>query len=134
MFLTVLCCAAEPADAVAFKTIDRGGQSNIESAREVVARTPAEWTALWKQHAPGGKPTAVDFRRSMIVGVFLGSRSTGGYSVDVTRIERKGTALVVTYREGRPAPTDMVTQVLTSPYHLVSTERFAGPVHFVRAK
>ena len=134
MFVSAFCCAAAPADAVAFKTIDRGGQSNIESAREVVVRTPAEWRALWKQHAPGRKPTVVDFSRSMIVGVFLGSRPTGGYSVDITGIERKGTELVVTYREGRPAPNDMVTQVLTSPYHLVSTGRFAGPVQFARAK
>jgi hypothetical protein len=134
VFVSVFCCAAAPADAVAFNTIDRGGQSDIESAREVVVRTPAEWTALWKQHTPGRKPPAVNFTRSMVVGVFLGSRPTGGYSIDIAGIERKGTELVVTYREGRPAPDDMVTQVLTSPYHLVSIERFAGPVRFARAK
>ena len=128
------CCAATPADAVPFKTIDRGGQGEIENAREVVVRTAAEWTALWKQHAPGRKPPAVDFTRSMVVGVFLGSRATGGYAVDITGLERTGPELVVTYREAQPVPTDIVTQVLTSPYHLVTTGRFAGPVRFVRAK
>ena len=134
-FVTVfsaICCAATPAGSVAFKTLDRGGQSNIETAREVVVRTAAEWTALWKQHAPGRKPPAVDFKRAMVVGVFLGSRPTGGYTVDIAAIEPKGSELVVTYREGRPDPNDMVTQVLTSPYHLVTTARFAGPVRFAR--
>ncbi len=39
--LSVFCCAAALANPVAIKTIDRGGQSNIENAREVVVRTAA---------------------------------------------------------------------------------------------
>jgi PrcB C-terminal len=132
--LSAVCCAAAPADPVTFKTIDRGGQSNIESAREVVVRTAADWTKLWSEHAGGRPRPRVDFTRSMVVGVFLGSRSTGGYSVDITRIEREGSDLVVTYRERKPDPADIVTQVITMPYHLVTTERFAGPIRFARAR
>jgi hypothetical protein len=132
--LSAICCAAPTAEPVAFKTIDRGGQSNIETARDVVARTPAEWTTVWREHAGGRTRPAVDFARSMVVGVFLGSRSTGGYTVDITRIERQGADLVVTYRERKPDPADMVTQVITMPYHLVTVERFAGPVRFTRAR
>jgi len=128
-----VCCAAASADPVAFKTLDRGDQSNIEEAREVVVRTPAEWTAFWKQHAPNQRRPAVDFTRSMIVGVFLGFRPTGGHSVEITRIDREGADLVVTYRERRPDKSDIVTQVITMPYQLVTIERFAGPVRFTRA-
>jgi hypothetical protein len=131
--LWAVCCAAASADPVAFKTLDRGEQSNIENAREVVVRTAAEWTALWKEHAPSQRPPAVDFTQSMIVGVFLGYRPTGGHSVEITRIDREGADLVVTYRERRPAKSDIVTQVITMPYQLVTIERFAGPVRFTRA-
>ena len=126
--------AAAPADAVAFKTLDRGDQSNIENAREVVVRTAAEWSALWKEHSPDQRPPAVDFTRSMIVGVFLGSRPTGAHSVEITKIEREADHLVVTYREQRPDKSDVVTQVITMPYQLVTTERFAGSVRFTRAR
>jgi hypothetical protein len=132
--LSAVCCAAAAADAVPFKTLDRGQQSFIEDAREVVVRTAAEWTAFWKQHAPDRRPPDVDFARSMVVGVFVGSRPTGGHSVDITRIEREGADLVVTYREHRPNPSDIVTQVITMPYILVTTERFDGTVRFTRAR
>jgi hypothetical protein len=128
----VVCFAAASAGPVAFKTLERGDQSNIESAREVVVRTAAEWTAFWKQHAPGQTPPKVDFTRSMVVGVFLGSRPTGGYTIEITNIEREGDDLVVTYREQRPGKADIVTQMITMPYQLVTTDRFTGPVRFTR--
>ena len=59
----------------------------------------------------------------MVAGVFLGSRPTGGYALEVTAVERDGTDLVVVYREGRPDPREMVTQMITSPFHLVRVDR-----------
>jgi hypothetical protein len=75
----------------------------------------------------------VDFTRSTVVGIFAGSRQTAGYAVEVTGIEKDGADLVVTYREDRPGPGEMVAQVLTSPYHLVRVERHTGPVRFRRS-
>jgi hypothetical protein len=43
---SAVCCAAAPADPVTFKTIDRGGQSNIETAPEVVVPNDSEVTKL----------------------------------------------------------------------------------------
>jgi hypothetical protein len=128
------CFAAASAEPVAFKALERGDQSNIERAREVIVRTAAEWSAFWKQHSPGQPPPAVDFTQSMVVGVFLGSRPTGGYSVEITKIEREGDNLTVTYREQRPGKADIVTQVITMPYQLVTTERVGGAVRFTRAQ
>ena len=132
--LAVIGFAAVPADPVAFKTLDAGDQSNIARRREVVVRTAAEWTSLWKQHAPGRPRPAVDLARSTVLGVFLGSRPTAGYTVKIGTIERRSAELVVTYRERPPDPTDMVAQMLTAPYLLVTIERFDGRVRFVRAR
>jgi hypothetical protein len=129
-----ICFAAASAEPVAFKALERGDQSSIESAREVVVRTAAEWKGFWKQHSPGQPPPAVDFAKSMVVGVFLGSRPTGGYTVEITKIEREGDDLIVTYREQRPGKADIVTQVITMPYQLVTTTRVGGSVRFTRAQ
>ena len=68
------------------------------------ARTAAEWTALWKQLGSSWPRPAVDFTRSMVLGIFLGSRPTAGYTVKIDTIERQGDELVVTYRERAPIP------------------------------
>jgi hypothetical protein len=132
--LAALCCAAPMQDAVTFKTLDRGGQSGIEEPREAVVRTSAEWAALWTAHGAGRARPSVDFTRSMVVGVFAGTRPTGGHSVDITRIERDGDGLAVTWRERRPGATDIVTQVITTAYHIVVLDRAPGAVRFVHAK
>jgi hypothetical protein len=68
-----------------------------------------------------------------VLAVFLGSRQTAGYSVEITRIEKLDKDLLVTYREQRPAGGDMVAQMLTSPFHIVRTDPHSGPVRFKRA-
>ena len=130
--LVAIGFAAVPAEPVDFKTLDAGDQG-LETRREAVVRTAAEWTALWKQLGAGRPKPAVDFARATVLGVFLGSRPTAGYTVTIASIERQGTEIVVTYRERPPAPTDMVAQMLTAPYLLVTIEKVDGRVRFVRA-
>lgn len=128
--LFAVYCAAGSQDPMPFKMIDGGAQSFLDDRREVVVRTAAEWAAFWKTHAPTRPRPAVDFSRSMIVGIFVGVRPTGGHAVEITGIEREGADLVVSYRERRPDKADVVTQILTMPYALVTTARFTGPVRF----
>ena len=119
---------------MSFTTIGQSEQSGVEQARQVVVRTPEEWKALWTEHAPGRPMPAVDFAKSMVIGVFLGSRNTAGYRVTITGIERDGANVAVTYREERPGARDILAQMLTFPHHLVRVERIAGEVKFARAE
>jgi FAD dependent oxidoreductase/PrcB C-terminal len=119
---------------VPFTTLTQGDQSGIDEARQVVVRTPEEWQALWKEHATGQAMPSVDFSKMMVVGVFLGTRNSGGYRVTISGIERDGDNLVVTWREDKPGTRDIVTQVLTFPFHLVGTERATGEVKFRKAE
>jgi hypothetical protein len=125
--------ATEPAP-MTFTTLDRGTHSQIEAPRTVVVRTAAEWSALWKEHAGNSKPAVVDFTRSMAIGVFAGSRPTAGFSVEVTQLETRGAALVVTYHERRPASDEVVAQMLTSPFHIVAVDSRARDVTIVQKR
>jgi hypothetical protein len=133
LLAAAVACWMAVQPAMTFTTIAQGHQSQMEDAREAVARTPAEWAALWKGHRTG-KPPDVDFTRSMVVAVFLGTRPTAGYAVEITGIEKKDADLVVTYRERRPGADELVAQVLTSPFHIVQTASHAGSVRFERAR
>ena len=66
----------------------------------------------------------VDFDREMVVGIFLGEKSTGGYEVEIVRAERRDSSLYFYYREESPPPNAMVTQALTQPFHLVRITKY----------
>jgi hypothetical protein len=134
MILLTASLAGSPLAPVPFTTISHTEDSGIEQARQVVVRTAAEWKALWKDHAPGRPMPAVDFTTSMVIGVFLGSRNTSGHAVTIASIEKDGETVVVSYREQRPGPRDIVAQVITFPHHLVRADRAAGEVKFTRAE
>jgi hypothetical protein len=119
--------------ALSFTTVARGTASAIDEPREVVIRTPEEWTAVWRQHGASGPAPAVDFSKLMVVGVFLGSRATGGYDVTIAGVTAgPGRARTVEYVERRPGRSDIVAQMLTAPFHLVSIPRDPAPVEFRR--
>jgi hypothetical protein len=56
----------------------------------------------------------------VIVAVFQGEQRTGGHAVQIAKIERDGDQLVVTASFTAPPADGFVTQVITSPAHLVS--------------
>jgi hypothetical protein len=118
----------------AFRTVEKGSLSNIDAASKVVVRSAAEWAKLWKTHNFDKPEARVDFEKEMVVGVFMGSRPTGGYSVEIVSLTDKDGTLVVNYRESSPRPGAMTTQVLTFPYHLIATAKRNGEVKFEKVQ
>jgi hypothetical protein len=119
-----------PSGSAAFRTIEKGTQSNIDSPRQAVARTTAEWTALWKAHNFDKPAPSVDFDREMAAAVFMGSRPTGGFSVEIVSAEERDGSFVVGYRESSPRADAVTVQILTAPYHIVAVPKHGGPVKF----
>jgi hypothetical protein len=123
--------AAQPTTtAPAMKTIEKGDHSNMDDAAQVVAKTAQEWQQLWQKHTPDRPRPAVDFSKEMVVGVFLGSRPTAGYILEIVSAAQDNGSLVVKYRESIPQRGTMTAQVLTSPYHIVAVPFFPGGVKF----
>jgi len=112
-------------------TVAQGSGSLIEEPREVVIRSAGEWQALWKQHSPEPAPR-VDFNGAVVVGVFLGSRPTAGYRVQIEAVRSDGATAVVEYRERAPDPNDLVAQILTAPFHIVRIASQPKVVEFKR--
>jgi hypothetical protein len=111
-------------------TLAQSTGSFINSPRQAVARTAAEWAALWKEHAGPAPAPKVDLGKSTVVAVFLGERMTAGYSAEITGTRRDGAALVVLWAERKPAADQMTAQVITSPAHIASIPAFAGEIRF----
>jgi hypothetical protein len=69
----------------------------------------------------------------MVLAVFLGSRPSSGFDVQITNVRRDGELLLVTWAERRPGRDQMAAQVMTAPAHLVTVPRFEGAVRFQKA-
>jgi hypothetical protein len=62
----------------------------------------------------------------MYIGVFAGTRNTGGYGIRVVGVDRAGDTLTVRAMFSSPPPGSLTIQVLTSPAELVSIDRQAA--------
>jgi hypothetical protein len=114
----ILLCAVS-VQSVTFSTVASGVSSQIDEPRQVVIRTQADWQAFWKTHSTQPAPV-VDFSKSIVAGVFLGMRPTGGYGVSIRAVRRTSTGAVVEYLSSTPDKNQMVIQMLTSPFHLIA--------------
>jgi hypothetical protein len=134
MLLGLIFALSLQPGAAGVETIVRDAMSHVEAPGEAVARTAAEWTALWRRHAGDAPAPPVDFARRTVVAVFLGSRPTAGYGVEITGTRQQGGALIVAWREGRPDPGQITAQIITSPAHIVSVPKFAGEIRFEKSE
>jgi hypothetical protein len=123
LFLTAVLMMQSPAGAP--RTIEKGEQSNVDDAKQVLVRTEAEWTRLWTQHNPDRPRPSVDFSKEMVVAVFMGSRPTAGFSTTITSATVANGVLIVRYSETMPGAAAVTAQILTFPYHLVAIPRAA---------
>ncbi|GAA5448380.1 protease complex subunit PrcB family protein [Deinococcus depolymerans] len=110
-----------PGAAVTFTEIAAGSQATATALSVQTARTDAEARTLYAA-AYGrqtGVPTPAALNGSTLVGVFLGQRATGGYSVRVTGASVSGGTLTLAVQVKAPAPNSFTTQAITSPWAIV---------------
>ena len=102
--------------SVAFTEVAATSQARDDSGPTLIVGTTDATRATISQLVAGATASA----GRVLVAVFQGQQNTGGYSVQITAIERNGDQLVVHATFVVPDPGAMVTQVLTSPAHAVS--------------
>ena len=129
MFVLLLAAVLQTAPPP-LRTVGKGPMSAIDQPRQVTVRSAAEWGALWKENGANAPLPAVDFSREMVVGVFVGTRPTAGYGVEIIRAIGNSSTLVVEYVETAPSRDTITAQVLTAPYHLAAIPKRDGTVVF----
>ena len=121
--------------AAAPRTIEKGDQSAIDEAKQVLVRSDAEWAQLWRQHAGTRARPQIDFTKESIVAVFMGNRPNAGFSTAIVTATEGGGALIVRYTETRPPRGAISAQVITFPFHIVAIPKVtAANVKFEKAQ
>ncbi|MBI4668925.1 MAG: protease complex subunit PrcB family protein [Elusimicrobia bacterium] len=100
-----------------------------EEPGQMVMRDSETWKNLWSKFGVEKAP-AVDFEKQMAVAVFLGMKATGGFALEITKIEKKKKKLIIWLKETKPSSGAFVIQAFTSPYHIKIINRCDLPVEF----
>lgn len=117
----------------------RGFYSGVKKPDELVFREAVSWEIFWnKMIQPMQKkdvlaPT-IDFEKEMVVGVFRGEKPNPSYDIEIVRIIKKETALLVTYKYVDRLVGISSPRIAVQPFHLKKIAAFYGPVRFEKVK
>lgn len=138
MMWTGLCtawlaaCATEP---LPIRNLAKGGVSGIIESRQLVVTNAADWTQWWTTHRANTRgdtaPPEIDFTKEMVVLFALGQQRTGGYSVEIVKVQPEEKSLKIYVKRKSPPKGAMVTQALTAPFHFVAVPRSELKPEFV---
>src|SRR4051794_8109026 len=96
----------DPGVSVSFSTVDKGTTSGFMAPQEMFVSSLKEWTDLWttrlgstgeKRLHPG-----IDFDRDVVIVAALGTKNTGGYTIEITRIVKTKTDIQVFVKRTAP--------------------------------
>jgi len=123
---------------VSFESVYASAQSGVASPLREVVRSPAQWVDVWDRIMADRSPLPprpeVDFDRSMLLAVGLGTRPSGGYAVQIPEIAAGAGTVTATVREVAPGRGCMATMALTAPILVVRLERLDAEVAFVETR
>jgi hypothetical protein len=108
--------------------------TGLRDAARLVLRDEASFAAVWgaAYQNPGGTPPLphVDFERDIVIAVALGEQGSGGYTIEVSRVTRRGGLLVVDVESALPGSACAVSLALTQPIDIVKVPAVGGLVSF----
>jgi protease stability complex PrcB-like protein len=81
------------------------------------------WVNLWREHAPGSIPPAVDFTSEVVYVVFLGAKPTRGYFVETVALTDTGSTVHWDIKGIEPAASCNLPPTITNPYHFVKAPK-----------
>lgn len=103
-------------NAITFELLKQEAYGGRDKESTAIIRSHSQLENLYKELGWKDIPS-VDFNKNNVVAVFMGQKSSGGYSISVRKVTVEGnTATVEVYRS---SPEGMATMALTAPYTIV---------------
>ena len=118
---------------VSFDIISQGAFSNISLPNQLVIKNNKDWQRVLRIHgnSPEAKKISIDFDDKIVIAIFAGQQSSGGYHVGVSNIKRIDSNLYVTVTFSAPRKNESVSLALTQPYVMFSTNKVDGKIIFL---
>lgn len=118
---------------LSFETINKGIYSGHNQKNNYVIVGNKDFEDLWNKvyYKTISKPPLpqIDFSKYMVLAVFEGVKNTGGYDIQIFKINQNAGYLDILVKEISPGPSCFTTQAFTSPFHIVKVEKMNSEVN-----
>ena len=105
---------------IPFDTVDKDVNSIIQARAQKVIQNSEDFQKLLNEIGSLKLLVEPDFSKYTVIAVFQGQQPTGGYSIEINKVKETRDKIQVYIIETFPDPNDVVTQALTSPYHIIT--------------
>ena len=137
-FVCLFNCVNANDRSLLIRSLAKGALSGIKEAKQEVIRDAAAWERFRKQHSISEQSAErippVDFSKEMIVAATMGTKRTGGYTIEIVRVEPTEKSLKIFVKRTSPPPGALTIQALTAPFHFVAAPKSDLKPEFVDAK
>ena len=99
------------------EVLKEGGYGGRETAGNIVITSRQELVNLYSELKWDNVPQ-VDFTKSNVIALFMGQKSSGGYSIGIEKLEINGNTATVTV--SKKSPEGIVTTALTQPFYIAA--------------
>ena len=107
---------------VAYRTISSGTNATEKQQKIYHVTDQVAFDNLLQIAQTPSRPK-VDFFKDRVVAIFLGTRSTGGYTASVSKVSVSGSTATIEVMEATPASGEITTQAITSPWVMIAIDR-----------
>jgi len=120
---------------IQFETIEKKISPNTNEKGNYIIKNAEEWRDLWNKiySAVIIKPEIpeIDFNKYMVVAVFNGFETSGGYDIEINKIGEKDNAVYVFVKKKLPGSGCLTSQSFSNPYHIIGFVKTEKEVLYV---
>lgn len=119
-----------------FKKLDTSEfelKANLIPAQRIIFHNEEQWNDFWAKYGSGIEPQ-IDFKNSIVTGIFLGEKPNPGYGVELANIKKVNNKIKVEFIEYLPNPNLDYPQVLSYPHSMFYFPKVKGEFIFSGSK
>lgn len=117
---------------IPFEVLTKGSHGGYTVSEYLVVKNSKTLKTCYSQinkiRKPGIPIPKIDFEQEMVVALFMGEKSTGGFSISIKKIEQSTDTIYVYLTETRPE--EMAASVITQPFYFCKLPRSENEVVF----
>ena len=121
-------------DTITFETLAEDFYGGMTDSKFIVIKEETTLNEIYKlinkNKSPGIKIPIINFEKETVLVLFLGEKSSGGYSIAVEQILDENEKVTVKYKVTLPKLGEMVTTVITQPYCIIKIPKTLKEVGF----
>src|SRR5256712_9165897 len=118
-FVCLFNCVNANDRSLLIRSLAKGALSGIKEAKQEVIRDAAAWERFRKQHSISEQSAErippVDFSKEMIVAATIGTKRTGGYTIENVRVGPTQKKLKIFLKRTSPPPPAPTTHAPAAP-------------------